>query len=68
MAKEKYLNMLTSSKNKTRDSMTTGKNHGDFRLVNGQVGRDGSVSSLLLEDFKGLSISGRNSRQRSNES
>lgn len=54
-----------TAKSDTSDSVQTRKDHGDFGLVDSQVGGDGSVGALLLEDLKGLSISGGDGGERS---
>lgn len=54
-----------TTKSNTGNSVETRKNHGDFGLVNGQMGRDGTVGSLLLEDLQSLIVSGRDSGQGS---
>lgn len=49
----------STTQSDTSDTVKTRKDHGDFRLVDGKVGGDGSVGALLLQDLKGLGISGR---------
>lgn len=54
-----------TGKSKAGNSVQRRQNHCDFGLVNGQMGRDGSVGSLLLEDCECFIFSRGDSRQGS---
>lgn len=55
----------STSKSDTSNSVETRKDHGNFGLVDGQVGGDRSVCTLLLEDLESLRIGGSDSRKGS---